>query len=1060
MLVVTMTPATPPAGEDSLARLRDRLRRLHLHSGSPSLREIQKRTSRGISHTTARAILRCEKLPGWGQLELLVEALGGEVEEFRRLWLAARDPDSVSEPSSPDPLAVAHTTDVAFLIPGLTGIRGFLASIGVEVWPIPDAATGQTIYTFDIDGAAGPRSCVALLVDDADRRSTRIQVAQILAAQRPKVVVVLGIARASGSQVRAGDVVIASPSDGGAVAARLRPLNWARNFQPTHPDRYRTWQLNAAARLSPTEPADREPVLHVGPVTLAGPDSGQPPLAALAAAVTAGNLASAVAEAHGEADFLAAWAISTGDAAPADLASATLLVRTLLEASLLTPDEHPRRPSTGSPMEPPARNRFVGRTDVLAELERLLTDSEVQLVTITGEGGIGKTRLTREFLRASGSLFPAGAHFADLGSNFQLRSVEEAIARAVGADGLPVNRAGLIAVLRLRRGLLVLDNFESVAARAPLIQQIVQDCPDLKVLLTSRVRLGVPGEHVLRLDPLSHPRDASLSEAVALFVTRVKEHTGRSDWSAAELAMIAEICQLLEGVPLAVELAASQAGHLGIADLLRQVAGSQQLSGDPVPAIRAGLDRSFASSLDRLTEEQLLLLQAVAYFEGSASLDALNCLAGVLGGHLTDNLGVLIDRSLLRMAFDPSGSTRFSLLAPLREHVRRRPWPAGSHAAVEGRHARYFVDLAWTARNHLFDPAQAIWLDKVEADVWNFSIAHDVVTRDGSADDAMRIQGGLTRFWLVRDFLTLGETLANNTPAPDSVEAQNDVWAEFSLSAGLITWLRGQHAPADAMFARVVDFGARSGLVFYESNALANRGLVAADLGDLAEARRYYLEGEQRARGAGDDWNCAICVSGRAGIEQREGLLDVAAATYLEGIDLFRRTGDTWSLARILRRLLSLAVELHDDEMISTTAEEARAMGDVVKDAHSDAELDFLLAQWDEHRNRMREALRGYFSGAARYARLGRTSMARGVLRRAHALLLRQGEYELAGRVAGSARQLVADAAEFGESGESGSGAEASVTSRLSYARGFNTGFRENVLVGLGQLRDICDAHV
>jgi predicted ATPase len=1054
-------PVTAPASTE-LDVLRQHLQRLHRTAGEPSTREIAKRTHGGISHTTVAAVLRCAKNPRWGQVELVVEALGGDTEVFRPWWIAAQDAIP-GVGTTPAPVRTHSVFDVAFLVTGRDSLTYFLRHLGAVVTPVGDRNSGDTVYAFAVGGSRASGSAIVSMIGDEDSTDA---VTRLLARHRPRLLVMIGSATADDPRVGRGDVVVATTVHGpsGPYACSPRPLTWARNFTFAHAHRFQTWQADVrrlAAGLLPgaAAPPSR---LHDGPVrsasTVSAPDATGPCLAvdrapAAAPASAIGNGVD-VMVVRGISHLLgedAGGGAGPDDAARTELAmaSATLLVTTLLAGTAPASGGISEHPLAGGPgTEATMRNSFVGRADTLRQLEQLFAeDSAIPLVTVTGEGGIGKTRLAQEFVRGAGPLFPEGVHWVDLGSNFEIGSVEEAIARAVGAEGVPASQDALIAVLRIRRGLLVLDNFESVTSRIPLVRRIVQECPSLRVLVTSRTRLQLPGEHTIRLDPLSHDIDAPESEAASLFRARITESTGTREWSSTELATIAEVCHLVEGVPLALELVASQADHIGVADMLRLVSdgGAGPQHPTSVSAVRMGLDRSFASSIDDLTAAQQALLKTVSYFGGSASLAALGAVHAIAGEELVQDVGVLVNRSLLRAAFDAAGTSRYSLLAPLREHVDRRPWADGTGSAVKAGHARYFVDLAWRAREHLYGPAQARWLDAVESDVWNFRIAHDVMIRSGGLGDAMKIQGGLTRFWLVRDFLTMGEELAENIAAADPRVEPSDEWAEWSLSRGLLAWLRGRPDDADHILDTVVRYGETAGSAFYQANGLANRGLVAADVGRLAEARAFYADGELRAQQAGDSWNRAICVSGIASVQQREGDLEAALASYLQGLDLFRGTGDTWSLARILRRVLSLAVDLADDALITTVSAEARAMSDVVKDAHSEAEVFSLLARRDEAIGQDWVAVRGYFEAAASYARLGRTSLAKTQMGRATSVLLRRQEGELAGRADGIAAQLLPEPA--GTQHEQGP--ELPTLQRLAYNRGFSTGARDNPLAGI-----------
>jgi predicted ATPase len=655
---------------------------------------------------------------------------------------------------------------------------------------------------------------------------------------------------------------------------------------------------------------------------------------------------------------------------------------------------------------------FIGRVEELATLKRLLSrGSTSRLVTITGEGGIGKTRLAREYALGMSESVTDGIFWVDLGSTFAVQDVATEISRAVGIEGALIGGADdLIQVLRTREILLVLDNFEAVADKAPMISHILAQCPGIKILVTSRERLGLPGEKHLRLPPLSYGPDTADSEATQLFITRALESAGEQHWRPEDLAAVQRICALVEGVPLAVELVASQTEHLGLRDILKML---EESSLSHVLRDRPRLERdqhvtlgdTFESSFKLLNESQARLIEDISYFSGGASLDAIAALSNRTDRPvLVDDIRNLVERSLLRV--DASRShTRYYMLAPLREYARNRLSRSNRSADVAAAHATYFLENGWKVRDVLLGPQQHIVLDDVEADVWNYVDAHRLAIRKGDAGAAMRLVSGLSRLWFVRNHIPTGQLLANRT-AQIAQGQKGDVWVEWTITRALLAWLSDDPNLADDLLAAAWDYATKEKRPYFQANAAANRGLVAVSQSRLSQARSYYVAGESLASRHGDLWNLAICRAGLGSVAHAEGKLEEALNLYLDSIQLFRDVGDTWSLSRILRRLVELGVDMGDQELVSSTAREASILGNALKDAHFQAELDWILGRNAQSLGQRIEAVVCYLKSAVTYIRLGRHRLAIRDLDGATAIFLHQGKVQEAGRTRGLVQQL------------------------------------------------------
>jgi len=726
--------------------------------------------------------------------------------------------------------------------------------------------------------------------------------------------------------------------------------------------------------------------------------------------------------------------------------SATLYMLTLLR-ELLSPGT--RSDGNWAVRKGSEESGFIGRAQELRKLERLLkTTNSARLITVTGEGGIGKTRLASEFVRRMGSSSSFDhVVWVDLGSTFTVEDVIGEIGRGAGVEVAAVGDAdGLVEVLRSRRDILVLDNFESVASRAPLISLLLDGCPRLRILVTSRERLHLTGEHCLQLPPLSHDVQDLSSEAVQLFLATATGRSADTTWRGTELESISQICSLVDGIPLAIEILASHTNHFAVTDILNRLrdpgVGAHflgRLPGAESGSRRRTLDETFESSCQLLEEPYLHLLEELSYFSGGATLDALTQVSTAEDPTIvTHGIQRLMDRSLVRA--DTSGmTTRYYLLAPLRQFASRRLNASPRFEAIQNHHADYFCELARVAGKDLFGPQQHVRLDEVEADVWNFATAHSWALRNDRIQDAMSLVSGLARLWFVRNQVRTGQSLAERIEgAPFD---RSDCWADWTITRALLAWMRGRSSQADALLITASEYGDDFDKPYYLSNALSNRGLVALFEGRVEQARSYYAEGARVAETSGDTWNLAICRAGLGSVNQSVGEVRAALDLYLDGLQLFRDTGDTWSLARVLRRLADVGVSLDDQELVSSASQEAASLAELLKDAHAPAELDRILGRNAAKRGMANEAVIRYIKSAQSYVGLGRHQSAITSLHETTSLLIATGRIQEAGRTRGVIRQLLEKTDGISVS-PSDMAEPTRVTERVSFAVGFDAGFR------------------
>ncbi|MEJ7901138.1 MAG: NB-ARC domain-containing protein [Thermomicrobiales bacterium] len=375
----------------------------------------------------------------------------------------------------------------------------------------------------------------------------------------------------------------------------------------------------------------------------------------------------------------------------------------------------PSRERLGTPL-PIAVTSFVGRERELREIAMLVDRPGVRLVTLTGPGGVGKTRLSLEIAKEIAARFTDGVAFIDLTPVTTPERVAPTIAHVLGMREFgdrPIEDQ-LVDALRDRHLLLVVDNFEQVAAAAPLVSHLLARCPLIRVLATSREALRLSGEWVIAVAPLALPAPDRLpdlpleSEAVRLFVDRAQ--AARADFALTEAnaPCVIEIVRRVDGLPLAIELAAARLAHLPPATLLQRLDHRLPLltgGARDLPERQRTLRGAIAWSYDLLPPEEQYVFRRLAVFTGGCTLEAAEAVAAPEDNPGDDPLNILaslVSRSLVRQEEDVNGGPRFTMLETVREYGWEQLAATGEEQSSHDRHAAYFVDLVERAD-------QAIW---------------------------------------------------------------------------------------------------------------------------------------------------------------------------------------------------------------------------------------------------------------------------------------------------------------------------------------------------------------
>ncbi len=620
---------------------------------------------------------------------------------------------------------------------------------------------------------------------------------------------------------------------------------------------------------------------------------------------------------------------------------------------------------------------FIGREKESAELAALLAGT--RLLTLTGSGGCGKTRLGLQVAADVLEQFADGVWLAELAALADPILVPQAVAtvlRVKEVPGRPIAQA-LTEHLRDRRLLLCLDNCEHLLdACATLADGILRHCPGVKILASSREALGVGGEQAYRVPSLSLPgptlqrtlKGVAQFEAVQLFTNRAL--LVRPDFTITDrnAPAIASICFRLDGIPLAIELAAAWVRSLSVEEIERELSqrfrlltGGSRTALPRQQTLRSMIDWSY----DLLNDAERVLLARLAVFAGGWTLYAADevCMdAGVADGTGLDVLTSLIDKSLV-LTEERNGATRCRLLETVRQYARDRLLEHDDIGRWRDRHLAYFLRLAEDAEPHLVDSGQQAWLDRLETEYENLRSA--LAWSSGEGGDAvagLRIAGALWWFWSVRGYpgegrgwltsllaaaldaspasrakaLGAAGALAREQGDYESAHALQQeslaIWRESGdrrgiasalSSMGSLARMRSDYALAKALQAESLairrEMNDRQGI----ATCLNNLGVLARELGDYPTARQYYEESMAIDRQLGDLRSLAVSLNNLGGMAGDQGDNDAAQALHRESLAIRRELGDRGGIASSLTNLGDIASKLGEFDAAEALLDEA-----------------------------------------------------------------------------------------------------------------------------------------
>jgi predicted ATPase/DNA-binding CsgD family transcriptional regulator/Tfp pilus assembly protein PilF len=595
------------------------------------------------------------------------------------------------------------------------------------------------------------------------------------------------------------------------------------------------------------------------------------------------------------------------------------------------------RPRFSPTFTAPATPLF-GREDDIARLNALLSEPTARLVTIAGPGGAGKTRLALTAVDELAGKYPGGMYALGLAEITSAERAIEEIATAFGApprdDAVPLTRAA--AAAPRERTLLVLDNLEQIPGLAAPIATLIGAVPTLQILATSRSPLRIRGERELLLGPLPVPDRANWDDpeklrgnpAVRLFADRAQAVRPSFQLDAESAAPVAEMCVHLDGLPLAIELAAARIRMLPPAALLPRLADSLALlTGGPrdLPVRQQTLRAAIAWSYDMLPANEQELFRRLGVFRRGATFDGIEAIAAVepaIADPFSD-IEALLDQSLLIQDDSDPELPRYRMLETIRAYAFEQLLEAPEAPAVRDAQATWAADLAHAFDTGMRGAQQRQWLQRLDLDAENIRAALGWLIESGQLERAQAICPDLLRWWDARGAVAEAREWLARALANGPLRSETGVRA--LATAAMFARRQGEFAEAERLYRQCLELSTEIGDPTGIASATNNLGVLARDQGHPEIAFANYEAALAIFRELNDELRLAALLINIGGVARQLGRFEHAAAFYQEGLALYRRLGDRQRAAVLINNLGVLAMAQNDFARSKQLFEEALA---------------------------------------------------------------------------------------------------------------------------------------
>ncbi|MEA2573302.1 MAG: hypothetical protein QOH93_600, partial [Chloroflexia bacterium] len=578
------------------------------------------------------------------------------------------------------------------------------------------------------------------------------------------------------------------------------------------------------------------------------------------------------------------------------------------------------RPPSGLPVQLTA---LIGREDDVDNVRARLLDEDVRLLTLLGPPGIGKTRLAIEVASELQGNFRDGIYFVGLAPISDPGLVIATVSLALGLREAGGQTFALVLTnyLRNKQTLLVLDTFEQVIEAAPQVVELLTACPGLKVLVSSREALHVRGERQFPVQPLEMPPPRSrlpASEllsypAVQLFVERAQAVKPQFELGNENAAAVASICAQLDGMPLALELAAARIKLFPAHEIASRLDHSLPLltgGARDLPARQQTLRGAIQWSYDLLDAEEKELFVRLGVFVGGCDLNGVEAIFREQDGEAGDNapdivdlltqVESLLDKNLIQQVKRHAGQSdepRFAMLETIRQYALERLAESGLESDAGGAHAHYFRKLVETAEPELKGAGQAAWLDRLEAEHDNIRAAMSYFAERDDAQCGLQMSGMLWRFWYVRGYFTEGRKWLSQFLAMPGSETRNSTRAKALNGAGNLAYNQADYPTAQAMHKESMSISKELDDRLNYAASLNNIGIILRRRGEYARARLMFEEAIETNRTIGNPHWQAINLNNLGNVLFDQGDYVSARAYQEESLGIFTALGDEWGIA-------------------------------------------------------------------------------------------------------------------------------------------------------------------